>query len=956
MKEILQSVIDAIDDLVFVKDRNLVYIGCNKSFCRFIDRSQDQIVGHTDDEWFDDPDVLDGFRSLDLKLFANGMQQRKEEWVSYPDGKSYLLDTIKYPLKDEADQIIALVGISRDITEKRSVETTLEEQHRKLEEAQQSILHQQKISDDHQQRLELALTGSHSGVLDWNLRNYHLYLSPQLKALLGYTENELPNKFSTWIRRVHPDDLKHIMVLIHSTFDNKNQYFKSIHRLQHKNGQWLWILAKAKVHYDCEGHAIRMIGTHTDITEEKTQQLKFAHQAQIIEQIHDSLITTDMSANIVSWNQGAENLFGYLASKVTGKHISILFPPEERAQIENYIIILLENGEHQIDVKMINRFQDIIFTSISLSLLKNENGKPINMIAYIQDITQRKKAEHALRISENRFRTVFERTDFISVQGYDQNHQVTYWNPASEQLYGYTSEQAIGRNIEELIIPGGMREQVKKSINNWINGGDPIPSAELRLRRSDGSSVDVFSSHVLFHNENNEPKMYCIDIDVSLLKQYEQKILHQAHYDALTELPNRFLSLDRLTHLLENAERKKELIAVLFLDLDDFKKINHTLGHEFGDKVLVETAKRLKNGIRAFDTVGRLGGDEFIILLCGLKQITDAHIIVKNLLNQFTNAFSIDRREIILGASIGIAIFPFDAKNSSELLRNADSAMFHAKKQGRNTYEFFTKDMKQNVSKRLAIEEQLYEALDKHELKVYYQPIINVAAKQIMGAEALLRWNNPKLGSISPEVFIPIAEQTGLIVKIGQFVIIEALKMTAYWQQKYCSEFNIAVNLSPRQFRDSNLDSFIEKELSRLTISNNCLELEVTENILISNHQYIIDVMTALKLLNVSISMDDFGMGYSSLSYLRKYPFDILKIDRSFVSDLMLGNENKELVKAIISMAHGLKLKVVAEGVETQEQLDFLKTLSCDYAQGYLFSKPVPAEKLSQLLKAQYQN
>jgi len=564
--------------------------------------------------------------------------------------------------------------------------------------------------------------------------------------------------------------------------------------------------------------------------------------------------------------------------------------------------------------------------------------------------------EEKLQDSETRFRMVLEKTDVISIQGYDREHRVTYWNPASEALYGYTEEEALGQTLEELIIPPEMREQVRTAINNWINDAVTIPSGELTLCKSDGSPVDVFSSHILFYNSKNEPEMYCLDIDISIRKQYEQKILHQAHFDSLTDLPNRFLSLDRLTQLLIEAERESELIAVLFLDLDDFKKVNDTLGHEVGDKILIKTAQRLTAELRAGDTVGRLGGDEFIVLLSDLNDISDAQPIAENLLAQLRNAFIIDGREIILGVSIGIAIFPWDAKTPSELLRNADIAMYHAKDQGRNTYTYFTNEMNRDVSSRLEMEEQLYTALDNDELEVYYQPKINIITNEIMGAEALLRWKNSLLGNISPVDFIPIAEQTGLIVSIGQYVLTQALNMTAHWQQAYNPQFHIAINLSPRQFRHSKLISFIEKSMKSAGVSAQSVELEITEGLLMGGDKHIADSLLELSKLGISLSMDDFGTGYSSLSYLQNYPFHVLKIDRSFVKDMMFNSKNKELVQAIIAMAHGLKFDVVAEGVETEEQFECLKQLNCDYAQGYLFSKPIPAKEMSKLLKQNMNN
>ncbi|MGI9287997.1 MAG: putative bifunctional diguanylate cyclase/phosphodiesterase, partial [Pseudomonadales bacterium] len=433
-------------------------------------------------------------------------------------------------------------------------------------------------------------------------------------------------------------------------------------------------------------------------------------------------------------------------------------------------------------------------------------------------------------------------------------------------------------------------------------------------------------------------------LDTTERKQAEAKIIQQAHFDALTELPNRFLSLDRLTQLLKEAKRNNELVAVLFVDLDDFKKVNDSLGHETGDELLIESAERLGNAVRGGDTVGRLGGDEFIILLRGLSQASDARPVAAQLLNCFKKPFRINGRQMTLTASIGIAVYPGDGDNSSELLRNADSAMYHAKELGRNTYCYFTNAMNHEVSRRLIVEEQIHGALERGEFEVYYQPQVDVFSDRIIGAEALLRWHNTALGNISPIEFIPIAEQTGLISPIGEFVLNNALAITAKWQREHDAKFRMAVNISPLQFRDPDLVSYIENTIHQSEVTADSLELEITEGVLMSGHSYIDEALAALSDHGVGIAMDDFGTGYSSLSYLRNYPFDVLKIDRSFVNDITVDPAVRELIIATIAMAHGLGLKVVAEGVETEEQLSFLKEHGCDCAQGYLFGKPESAE------------
>lgn len=430
----------------------------------------------------------------------------------------------------------------------------------------------------------------------------------------------------------------------------------------------------------------------------------------------------------------------------------------------------------------------------------------------------------------------------------------------------------------------------------------------------------------------------------------EQKIVHQAHFDTLTDLPNRLLSLDRLTQMLKNARRCREQVAVMFLDLDDFKKINDTMGHETGDKLLVEAANRLKAVVRGDDTVGRLGGDEFIILLGGLENAVDAGGIAENVLQTFNQAFRIDGREMMLTASVGIAIYPGDGDCPSELLRNADSAMYHSKDLGRNTYSYFTNTMNEQVSRRLSVEEHLHAALGNGEFRLCFQPQVDIQTGRMTGAEVLLRWSNPSLGEVSPEEFIPVAEHTGLIVPIGQFVLRQALATARHWQQTYGRDLKISVNLSPRQFRDPQLVSLVVSALRDSGLAASGLELEITEGVLLAGHRFIHEALDQLHVLGVSIAMDDFGTGYSSLSYLRNYPFHVMKIDRSFVQDIARDQADRELINASIAMAHGLGLRVVAEGVETEDQLSYLADQGCDYAQGYLFGAPVSVEAMSAML------
>ncbi len=433
----------------------------------------------------------------------------------------------------------------------------------------------------------------------------------------------------------------------------------------------------------------------------------------------------------------------------------------------------------------------------------------------------------------------------------------------------------------------------------------------------------------------------------------EEKIKHQAHYDALTGLPNRYLALDRLTLMTRDAGRNQQHVGVLFIDLDFFKKVNDMFGHARGDRLLVEAARRIARSVRGSDTVGRLGGDEFIVLVGGVDSADEIGPIAENLIASLRDPFSIDGNELVLTASIGISVYPEDGSDRHQLIRKADTAMYHAKNSGRNAFSYFTESMNRITSRQLGLEGQLHGALDRGEFEVYYQQKVEIESGRIVGAEALLRWNSEVLGPVSPAEFIPIAEQSGLIVQLGEFVLAEALNATHAWRREAGTDFRIAVNLSPRQFRDPDLVNHISKSLHRAGVPSEGLELEITEGVLLNDYLDIDDDLAELTRLGVVIAMDDFGTGYSSLSYLRHYPFSVIKIDRSLIQGIDDSAMNEQLVNAAISMAHALNIEVVAEGVETGPQLDILRRLGCDIAQGFYFGRPLPRAKITERLRTQ---
>jgi len=579
------------------------------------------------------------------------------------------------------------------------------------------------------------------------------------------------------------------------------------------------------------------------------------------------------------------------------------------------------------------------------------------VLGTVQDISERVETERALLESDTRYQLAMK----VANDGVWDWHIKTNLVEYDERYYtmaGYKKD-AFPYTLEEWkkrVHPDDITHAMN-AMDLYMQGKARQYDIEFRFLCQDNSYMWIRSRGKVIQKDehNNAVRFIGTHSDISVQKKHEEKILYQAHFDSLTYLPNRFLSLDRLKHACIEANRNKELVALLFLDLDDFKKVNDTLGHETGDRLLQEAANRLRGVVRSVDTVGRLGGDEFIIILGGLKTVDEAHPIIDNLLNQFREMFVIHKRELLLTASVGVAIYPNDARDSSELLRNADSAMYDAKNCGRNTFSYYTAQMNQCAQRRLAIEEQIHGALNRNEFSVFYQVKTNLSNGKIMGAEALLRWNNPALGNVPPDEFIAVAEQTGNIIQLGQFVLEQSLKQTAVWHKEYLQDFQIAVNLSPRQFRDPQLVQFIDNTLKANNVHASNLELEITEGVLLSGYNYVESMLNSITQLGVKMAMDDFGTGYSSLSYLRTYPFDVIKIDRSFINEITIAEKDRALINAIISMSHALNLKVVAEGIETEEQCQYLRNVNCDLGQGYLFSKPISAQDMTKLLDSTFQ-
>lgn len=570
-----------------------------------------------------------------------------------------------------------------------------------------------------------------------------------------------------------------------------------------------------------------------------------------------------------------------------------------------------------------------------------------------QTLKQQLDIEESLKLSEERWKFALEGAG-DGVWDWNMQTDEVFRSARWNQIFGYEADDigntaTAGRN---LIHSDDLQQAIEKT-NAYINGSNDSYVAEFRIRCKDGSWKWVLARGMLVsRTEDGKPlRMIGTHTDISAHKHSEAQIFRLAHYDQVTKLPNRVLFLDRFAQDIKNARRNHQAITLIFLDLDRFKEVNDTLGHDMGDLLLQEAAQRLLSCVRENDTVARLGGDEFTVILNNLDYQTNTEIIAQKILDSIAEPFELGDELVYVSASIGISSFPEDGQDTEMLLKNADQAMYAAKELGRNRYQYFKRTMQEAAISRMRLTNDLRLAIAEQQFALYYQPIFQLADRRLHKAEALIRWQHPSRGFISPVEFIPVAEDSGLINEIGDWVFLEATRQLAEWRILYPT-FQISVNKSPVQFRATSKQLLSWSEhLAALGIPGNSIAVEITEGLLLDARENVVDKLNELRACGIEISIDDFGTGYSSLAYLRKFQIEYVKIDRSFTSNIAPGSSEMALCEAIIVMAHKLGLKVIAEGIETQQQLELLTEAECDYGQGFLFAKPLPAAEFEQLLK-----
>ena len=773
-------------------------------------------------------------------------------------------------------------------------------------------------------------------ILDANLTLATMVGCPDIQTLLTHNAQDFfisPQNYHTWQTELEA----HERVM---DFEGPGRKL---------NGAITWVRNSARVVRNHLGEVLYYEGAIEDITAQTQAAQQMRKLSSAIEQTADSVLITDHQGIIEYVNPAFEICTGYSSAEVLGRKPSIVKSGRQDQAFYRELWERIQNGESFRGV-FVNRRKDgsLFHEEKTITPLRDGHGRITHFVSTGKDISERIHAEESVRASEEHLRTIID-TEPECIKLLTADGRLIDMNAAGLAMIEADGlDQVVGKSMTRLLLPEHRDAFI--ALNQAVFRGEK-GMLIFEIEGLKGTRRWLETHAVPMITRTGETVLLGITRDITDRKTVEERLSYLVHHDELTGLPNRTLFNDRLNQAIIDAERHDRLVAVIFLDLDRFKNINDTLGHEVGDFLLQGVAERLLGAVRRGDTVARLSGDEFAIVLADLAHTDDAARIAQKILEALAKPLPIDGRDLFASASLGVTLYPLDTRDSQELLRNADIAMYRAKEHGRNNYQFYTAEMTSKAFEHMRIEDALRRALEHDEFTLHYQPIVSATTGGLIGFEALIRWQTGDKGLVPPLQFIPIAEETGLIIPIGEWVLQNACAQLARWHAQGRPDLRMSVNLSVRQFRNLNLVATVGRALAAAGLDPAHLELEITESIMVEE-QVVINTLRELSALGVNFSIDDFGTGYSSLSYLKRLPIDTLKIDRSFVTDIPGDTDNAAIAQAIIAMAHSLGMRVVAEGVESLAQQHFLQQHGCDAMQGYYFSKPLPAGELDLVVAA----
>ncbi|MCG8435849.1 MAG: PAS domain S-box protein, partial [Gammaproteobacteria bacterium] len=882
-------------------------------------------------QFYVSPDVR---LSLIEKLKNDGRFTNIEAQVYKKDGSRIWVSENSRAVYDEKGKLRYLEGTIVDITSRKAAETALQQS----EEKYRTLVHH--IQD---------------GVFIMQHSRY-VYVNNAFADMLGYTTEEMIGM--NYVNIVAPESRPEQEERRKRRQEGYRDTLEYEINLLHKDGNSR-VLVTAKVGAINYNNDVATIGTVRNITTERKNQNALAEAERkyrsIFENAAEGIYQTSIDGKFISANPALAWLLGYNSAQELVEHTAdistqVYVDPHHRNRL---LKLINEKGSvKNVEAEIYRRGGTTIWISENSKILRDDDGNPLWYEGTLVDITSRKLIEAALQESEEKYRALVETSHvgvFISRRG-----KHVYCNNAYASMLGYTEEELIGLSYRDVIAPEDLSAADERYARRSRNENVPN-DYEVRLLHKDGQTRIIATVSIGVVEQKGEKIMMGTVRDITEQKRVERQLRHNATHDPLTGLPNRTLFIERLSKAMAFSHRPDAPnYAVLFLDLDSFKVVNDSLGHAMGDQLLIEISHRLKKCLRPWDTIARHGGDEFTILIEQLHSVEDAVDVAERIHNELANPFKLGEHEVFSNASIGIALGDPVYTSTEEVLRDADTAMYQSKENRKAGYVIFDKGMHYIAKARLQLETELRQALERNEFRIYYQPIVNLRNRKLVGFEALLRWQHASRGLLLPGDFLSVAEETGLILPIGWWVMRTACMQMADWQNKFSKarQLSISINIADKQFSHPDLPGRTASALRDAGLRPESLHMEITETVFMENPEAAGEMLGRLKALGVGLHTDDFGTGYSSLGYLSKYPLDSLKIDRSFVADLVENKSHRAIVKTIIQLANALDMETIAEGIESQQQANLLKKIGCPLGQGTNFSEPINLEKAESLLSA----